>query len=129
VPSLRLTPDSPDAGRDARRFVRDALSAHLPADDVADAELIATELVANAVRHAGTPIELRVEGSAGQLRIEVSDEATGAAPRPAPPVPMAESGRGLQILSALSSSWGFEVGEVAKTVWSEMKRGRRPPRS
>ncbi|MFI8104804.1 ATP-binding protein [Streptomyces sp. NPDC086023] len=85
------------------------------------AELALTELVANVVRHVpdrncAVLILRRPQG----LRIEVSD----GDPRPARPlVPydeaVAEHGRGLRLVDAVTDRWGSEPGPTGKTVWFE----------
>ncbi len=77
---LAHDPDSPAA---ARRALGD-LADHLPRRRLQDAELLVSELVTNAIRHAGLDdgdtITLSVEASDRALRIEVSDPGPGFAP-------------------------------------------------
>jgi histidine kinase-like protein len=88
------------------------------------AELVVSELVANAVRHARTPpgreIETRYELlPGGAVRIEVHD-AGDAWPQVQQPGPEAESGRGLALADAVTGGrWGVapRVG-VGKYVWA-----------
>lgn len=120
--SVRFEAD-PTTVRRAREFIRRLMrewgSQHL-SDDAA---LVVTELAANAVVHAGTPYEVRVKRSEGHVRIEVADSGAGT-PEPQPLSDTAESGRGLVLISALSSSWGIEAGdERGKVTWAELRRG------
>ncbi len=77
---LAHDPDSPAA---ARRALGD-LADHLPPRRLQDAQLLVSELVTNAIRHAGLhdgdTITLSVEASDRALRIEVSDPGPGFAP-------------------------------------------------
>ncbi|GEC05866.1 ATPase [Streptomyces spinoverrucosus] len=74
------------------------------------AELVATELVSNAVRHTKGPAALRVCWSAGVLRIGAWD----ADPEPPePPASLeswadAEQGRGLALVRACADVWGWQ---------------------
>lgn len=120
----------------ARRALRARLTAwQVGAEDIATAELVLTELVANAVRHAGDPPGRQVKVCCthtddGVLRIEVSDACT-ALPRPRETDPgpeaeaeaQAESGRGLLLVAALAADWGVtpRAYGIGKTVWADLK--------
>ncbi|MGA4960110.1 SpoIIE family protein phosphatase [Streptomyces lavendulocolor] len=103
----------------ARRFVRSALRG-AAAEVVDTAELLASELVTNAVLHARTEVEVRVWSHEGQVRVRVGD---GRPDRPLVPRerrPYAGAGRGLAVVEELASSHGAHVGEGRKTVWFEL---------
>jgi anti-sigma regulatory factor (Ser/Thr protein kinase) len=88
----------------------------------ADAELVVTELVANAVRHAGSEITIRLaalDGTPGGVRAEVSDSSTRPA-RPRHANALEESGRGLYLVDQLSSRWGADATTGGKTIWAEI---------
>ena len=79
---------------------------------------VVIELVANAVRHAVTDLELRLLTD-GRVRVEVHDHD------PTPPVrrrpgPMQEGGRGMMIVEAYASRWGIRPTDDGKTVWAEI---------
>ncbi|GAA3203539.1 ATP-binding protein [Actinocorallia longicatena] len=79
---------------------------------------IIAELVANAVEHAGTDVEVRLSRN-GEVRIEVADHD------PAPPVmrmpdPLEEGGRGMIIVDRYSTQWGTDRAGKGKTVWAEV---------
>ncbi|MFB7596056.1 ATP-binding protein [Streptomyces sp. NPDC056160] len=93
------------------------------------AELLAAELVSNAVRHTKGPAALRVRWSAGVLRIGAWD--ADPAP-PEPPVPWGqvtelEEGRGLALVKACADLWGWQPlsreGNRGKVVWCELDAG------
>ncbi|MFF3276566.1 ATP-binding protein [Streptomyces chrestomyceticus] len=69
--------------------------------DADAAELVVTELVANATRHARSNCRLRLCGWGGNLSIEVHDDAP-AHPRARPATAHEEGGRGLVLVGALS---------------------------
>jgi anti-sigma regulatory factor (Ser/Thr protein kinase) len=83
-----------------------------------DAALLLTELVANCVRHARSPMQIRLTVEHDVLRAEVRD---GSALNPHPREPDEQGGRGVLILDALASRWGV-LGHpgAGKTVWFEL---------
>jgi len=104
----------------AREFVRRWLH-ESGADHVLDeASLIVTELATNAVMHADSPYEVRLSRSNGVVRIEVSDDDAGT-PEPQPFSAVAESGRGIVIVSAISASWGIDTQPDGKVTWAELQ--------
>ena len=118
----------PTAAAAARRFVRDTLQTWLitgaAADGhglVDDAVLLTSELVTNAVVHAGTPVEVTCKLADGGVEVVVSD-GHPAKLVPEPPenehIPAERtSGRGLLLPAALASAWGVTYGRAAKAVW------------
>ena len=110
------------AARTARRLVTTALSSWGIAPAVVDdATLLACELVTNAVAHTGRPRRLRLRLLVDRLVIEVTD----ADPRPPHRLKAdatSEGGRGLLILTALTSAWGVRFDGTGKIVWCEMPR-------
>ena len=104
----------------AREFVRRWLH-ECGADHVFDeASLIVTELATNAVLHADSPYEVRLSRTDGVVRIEVADGDAGT-PEPQPFSAVAESGRGIVIVSAISASWGIEAQPQGKVTWAELR--------
>ncbi|MER7874724.1 SpoIIE family protein phosphatase [Streptomyces solisilvae] len=110
-------PEGPVAAGLARTRVREQLRAWGLEELVATTELLASELVANVVRHARGPTRLRlIRGRS--LICEVSD-AGAAAPRIRRATELDEGGRGLQLVSALSQRWGTRYTDEGKCVWTE----------
>jgi anti-sigma regulatory factor (Ser/Thr protein kinase) len=103
----------------ARRFVRETLSGE-ETELVDAAELMASELTSNCVRHAGTAFDVSVQVRE-QIRVEVCDSG-GGEPRPLSPGPEEPSGRGLMIVQAMSQSWGVEHAGEGKKVWFTLPR-------
>ena len=83
-----------------------------------------TELVTNSVLHAGTGSVVRIEQEieTAAVRCAVSD-FNPARPRRRVHTSQATTGRGLQMLEQLSSSWGVEPSPSGKTVWFELRAG------
>jgi anti-sigma regulatory factor (Ser/Thr protein kinase) len=80
--------------------------------------LVASELLANAVAHAATAVEVRVEFHQRYTRIDVLDDGDGW-PRLHHVDPLSDTGgRGLSIVDQLSSAWGVEHLIPGKQVWS-----------
>ncbi len=111
--------DDPRAPATARRFLREFLQRAEVSGDVADtAELCLSELVTNAIVHAGGRSELRVTLDTA-LTVSVRDHG-GQAPDAAPdddPDPLRVHGRGLQLVEALADRWGSERDALGTSVW------------
>lgn len=103
----------------ARRFVGDALSGWGQDDMDGVVGLLVTELVANAVRHAGSDVEVAVHLQHGSLRVEVHDAGEGV-PRVVAAGPGDEHGRGVALVEALARAWGVEPTADGKDVWFEI---------
>ncbi|WP_234042669.1 SpoIIE family protein phosphatase [Streptomyces marianii] len=80
-------------------------------------ELIASELVTNAIRYAGGPVRLRLIRT-DALTCEVSDPSN-TQPRMRRARTSEEGGRGLYLVAQLSRRWGSRYTREGKTVWSE----------
>ena len=113
-----LAREATSAGR-ARRFLDATLRdwSCLEAADVA--MLLASELVTNALLHAGSGVHLEIHRAAAGVRVEVHDTS-----RDEPIVrhvsSAAESGRGLALVDALASDWGVAPCRHGKRVWFEV---------
>jgi len=88
----------------ARAFLREILAGWPAAGHQEDALVVVDELVANAVLHAGTEIELRFALQDDRLGIAVADRAPSR-PNVGRPGEGAESGRGMLLVDALARSW------------------------
>ncbi|MFI1280874.1 ATP-binding protein [Streptomyces sp. NPDC020858] len=82
-------------------------------------QLLASELVTNALRHAHGPIRVHLRVHGALLRCEVEDaDPTGPVPRSAGAD--AESGRGIELVDALAQTWGSDSTLTGKTTWFEL---------
>jgi anti-sigma regulatory factor (Ser/Thr protein kinase) len=78
--------------------------------------LLTSELVANAVVHAGAAVELVVDLDRARLAVEVID-ASSQAPQPVEAELLATSGRGLAMVAHLADAWGVTRVVPGKSVW------------
>jgi PAS domain S-box-containing protein len=115
----------------ARSFVRDTLQGWGYADIVDDAVVLTSELVTNAVVHAGTSADVVCLRSDEGVRVEVADHyPEREVPLQSSPSAMGspdrEGGRGLQLCAALADRWGVEYTPTHKTVWFRLTLPERP---
>jgi anti-sigma regulatory factor (Ser/Thr protein kinase) len=88
--------------------------------DVRDtAELLTSELVTNALLHAGTDLMVHVEQTPGIVRIAV-DDGSRHAPDLRSPNSSSLGGRGLPLVATLATRWGWEPLTHGKRVWFEV---------
>lgn len=109
----------PVAVRHARSFMATTLEDWRLASLVDPAVLLVSEVVTNAVLHARTPFRLELSASASALRTEVYD-GSPAEPRLRPADGAATTGRGLLLLEAMASRWGWQPAGPGKMVWFEL---------
>jgi anti-sigma regulatory factor (Ser/Thr protein kinase) len=113
----------------ARRFCREVLRRSLGDDSrsrevIDDAELVVSELMTNAIDADCGDAELTVTvATDGAVRIEVEDDALGL-PQEAVVPSIAQRGRGLALVAALSIRWGYEEKRRGKRVWAELPARR-----
>ena len=125
VASAAYQPE-PTAAAAARRFVRDTLQAWVVTGAAADghglvddAVLLTSELVTNAVVHAGTPVQVTCRLVEGAVEVVVRDgHPARMVPEAAETEPTERTGgRGLLLPAALASAWGVAYGRSSKAVW------------
>jgi anti-sigma regulatory factor (Ser/Thr protein kinase) len=83
-----------------------------------DATLVVSELVTNAVVHAGSEVLLDLEVTRGALRVRTSDRSA-ALPVRRRPDPDADGGRGVHVAETLFDRFGVEERSPGKAVWGE----------
>ena len=113
-------PGTPYSVRMARFYVRAALNYHNLGEYAENAEVVTSELVTNAIAHAGAHavgLELTYLEGRGAVAVIVTDSC------PLPPVPHApavdtEHGRGLHLIDALSARWGWMPRDPGKAVYA-----------
>ncbi|WP_037646850.1 SpoIIE family protein phosphatase [Streptomyces exfoliatus] len=133
VITARATASFEPVGRSvaaARAFVRDTLQGWGHSELVDDAVVLTSELVTNAVIHAGTSAEVLCLRSEDSIRVEVADRY----PEREIPVqsgrtlgsPDRENGRGLLLCAALAHRWGVDYSPTRKYVWFHLDLPQRP---
>lgn len=123
---LELTGDVPDLA-EARQWTGEVL-ADLTEDEITDAKLVVSELVANAYEHGRHPLQLKLRRSNDLIRVEVTDLS------PRVPVVGGSSvrvtrGRGMVLVDRLSHQWGAVRHAVGKTVWAVLSHHSRHPQT
>jgi anti-sigma regulatory factor (Ser/Thr protein kinase) len=115
--------DDPRAAGNGRRFLKGFLAEAGVAEELSlTAELCLSELLTNAIVHAGGRIEVRATLD-GALTVSVRDRG-GPAPDAAPdpdPDPLRVHGRGLQLVEALADRWGSERDATGSRVWFSLE--------
>ncbi len=94
-------------------------------DIIFTTELIVSELVTNAIRHAQPPIQLRMILDGG-LCCEVSD-GSSTAPHLRRAGRYDEGGRGLLLVTQLAESWGTRHTRSGKTIWAQQSLPEHEP--
>jgi hypothetical protein len=102
----------------ARRLVTGRLGEWNLAVLADTAELLVSELVTNALRHAHGPVRLNLRVGDDRLRCEVEDTNDNAPVRRAACLD-SEGGRGTELLDLLSEAWGSYHTATGKTTWFE----------
>jgi anti-sigma regulatory factor (Ser/Thr protein kinase) len=117
-----VLPNSEYAPRLARRCVGEFTGDEDVHQVLAPLTLIASELVANAVKHGSAPIELRLDHGDGVVTIEVGD----GDPTAQPLLRTANcdgGGWGLRIVETLAREWGVRATESGKSVCASLATG------
>lgn len=104
----------------ARAVIREALAGE-PNERVDVTVLLVSELLANAVMHAGTGVHLRLDVGSKTLRVEVEDSGSEM-PDPVVVDEMAEGGRGWLLVEQLADRCGWNRLALGKSVWFELCR-------
>ncbi len=113
---------------DVRHILRQLLSQWNVAEEITRAaELMASELLANALRHGqGSAVAFSMMWLSGQLVLMVSD---GSAELPV--MRLAdhddESGRGLELVDATATTWGTTATRRGKAVWAVVSAAGHVP--
>jgi anti-sigma regulatory factor (Ser/Thr protein kinase) len=115
-------PARAEAAQGVRELLRRHLAGRLDERELADAELVVTELLSNSMRHAGiprnAPLAVRVSTGRGVLHLEVEDSGHAGAVRIRDADPIT-GGIGLKLVDALALAWGVHRDERT-TVWVDL---------
>jgi anti-sigma regulatory factor (Ser/Thr protein kinase) len=120
--NLLLT-DERGAPATAREALRNG-NGMLPDGIRDDVLLLVSELVTNAVRHAGAgpdrPLHLQLLRGPRWVVVTVGDEGPGFTWHPAPPAANESGGWGLFLVDQIADSWGVECTASGTRVWFEI---------
>jgi anti-sigma regulatory factor (Ser/Thr protein kinase)/anti-anti-sigma regulatory factor len=117
----RALPTTPQAAAIARQVVADACGAWRVLELVDRAEVVITELVANAVQHAGGDLRLTVALGERFLHVSVRDGSAAPPIRVAADPASDRGGRGLMLIGALATAWGSIPTCEGKVVWATLR--------
>jgi anti-sigma regulatory factor (Ser/Thr protein kinase) len=115
----QMLPALPSSAGEARRLLRDALPDEASEEAVDAAALALSEIVTNALVHAGTPMRLRVILAPSGVRVELTDGSVHM-PLPRDYSRSAGTGRGLHMVTEVVDQWGAHHDEAGKVVWFEV---------
>ena len=122
--TVRVPWTTPAVPKIRRALVADLEGRQVTQDIVGEAEIVVSELVANAIRHARPladgMIRVHWKVKAGVVEIEVSDGGGPSTPKPAPRSVWAPTGRGLRIVRSLAHEWGVTEERNGRTVWASL---------
>ena len=124
-PRTIRVPWAPSAvGQTRRVLVVDLEDRGVASETVGEAEIVVSELIANALRHARPladgMIRVHWKVKAGVVEVEVSDGGSTSTPRPAPQSVWSSTGRGLRIVRSLAHEWGVTDERNGRTVWAAL---------
>lgn len=115
-------PEDLSASSFARECVRSALAGGVATEETGeDAELIASELAANAVRYGTPPYGVAIEVGDDRVRISVSNHGSTDEPQVIDAEIYSHHGRGLAIISALADRMGWDRDGDRLDVWAELR--------
>jgi anti-sigma regulatory factor (Ser/Thr protein kinase) len=126
-PAEEVSPDARVNVREVRAYLREVLTG--AGVDLGDMDLMAAEIVTNAVRHTasgrpGGQVRVAVIATDERVRVEITDQGGTETEPCIPPYPVL-GGRGLLIVQELAARWDWSRGRDGRTtVWFEMPRGR-----
>jgi anti-sigma regulatory factor (Ser/Thr protein kinase) len=125
VTADRTFPSTPASAGEARRFVESVMTDAGLEDLVYAANVLVSELVANAVLHTGTPVTVVVHPGDERVRVEVHD---GSAQLPVRRhySNISATGRGLMLVEQMAADWGSNPTRDGKVVWFEIDGAAAP---
>lgn len=123
LPPARQSPGA------ARRFVAEILKRWQFDSAIESAQLLTSELVTNAVLHAGTEVQIVLEAYDHTVHVEVIDLTKRPPVARYTPYDDLQTGRGLTLLDSVASAWGVNPLDRGKSVWFDIDATRNadPP--
>jgi anti-sigma regulatory factor (Ser/Thr protein kinase) len=114
-----------ESARTVRQFVGGVLGPEHPCRD--DAVLLVSELFGNSVRHSrsgepGGTVMVAVTAGGGVVRVQVADRSGTRVPKLNPAGSDGEDGRGLGLVAAVASRWGWRRCGSQTVTWFELRQ-------
>jgi anti-sigma regulatory factor (Ser/Thr protein kinase) len=122
VRELSLPPQA-SSSRQARRWVVGLVEEWGLEPLLEQVELLTSELVTNALLHAGTPMRVRVSRQGAGVRLEVHD-GSSVVPSRRRYSRTATTGRGMGLLDSLADDWGWRTEAGGKVTWAFVETPR-----
>jgi anti-sigma regulatory factor (Ser/Thr protein kinase) len=118
-----VLPKAAGSAAQARRIL-DRVAAEVDPGRLADARLLVSELIANAVEHVDEDgaIELRIDVDVRRLRVEVIDPGPGFTPVPRRAGDPKDSGWGLHFIAQVADRWAVDTDGGGRVWFELMKR-------
>jgi anti-sigma regulatory factor (Ser/Thr protein kinase) len=117
-------PAAPEAAGVARRLVREVLTDLDAGHVMDDAMLVMSELATNAVRYGAAPIRATATVEGTHLILAVQDSRASDLPYPKVLTATEPNGRGMHLVAAMASRWGWDRSAHSKVVWAEIPLDR-----
>lgn len=117
--SVQLAADTSSA-REARQFVDSVLHEWKCDAQIDRLQLVVSELVTNALLHAGSATEVHLVRTQSRLRLEVCDYGRGLPAIRSVHDGEVQGGRGLAIVEQLATAWGVSEWREGKCIWVEV---------
>lgn len=124
VRTVRLDWTLESVPRIRKEIVADLSDGTVPDEIIDECELVVSELVTNAIRHArplpdgSIRVHWKVRGP--RVEVEVTDGCGEDTPVPKPKAEWAIAGRGLRIVRSLAYEWGVSDERNGRTVWASL---------
>ncbi|HET8601965.1 MAG TPA: ATP-binding protein [Segeticoccus sp.] len=124
VRTVRLPAERASVPLARRTIVEDLQARGIDPQIVDEAEIVVSELVANALRHArplsdGT-VRVHWKVKDGLVEVEVTDGGGTTTPQPLPRSTWTPAGRGLRIVRSIAHEWGVVDDKQGCTVWAAL---------
>ncbi len=120
--TLLFAHTSTSVGSARCRLANDLHKRGVPKEIIEDAVLVLSEILSNALRHArplqSGKIKVAWDVRAGAVELQVTDGGGATRPHPAQPSLSSLGGRGLGIVTTLTSDWGVRAIGSETTVWA-----------
>ncbi|MCB0919505.1 MAG: ATP-binding protein [Actinobacteria bacterium] len=113
-------PNSPRAASKAREELKRTIEQWGTSCSMDDLLLIVSELVTNAFRYGKGPVAMHLAIEDGHVLIAITDNETKKVPVPGIADDDQPTGRGLRLVTATASQWGWQKLPGRKVVWAQV---------